>query len=280
MQGTSMACPAAAGAGALLLSKDPSMTPQDLYDTMENYARHDSYTGSVPNSTWGYGKLNADSSFSSIMVFVEAKVFLEGAYDALGDTMTWNLREAGQVPSTPPYTEDNTRSVTIPSGTVDWVLVQLRSTPGGAAVASKSALLRKDGRITADDGTTTRITIDAPAGSYYLVVKHRNHGAGMSSGFAALSTTGSTLYDFTANGMLYGTNPARQLKTGVWGLWSGDINQDGQITTMDYTAWYNSARLGDSGYKATDINLNVQVTTEDYTMWYNNARLGAASGVP
>jgi subtilisin family serine protease len=279
MQGTSMACPAAAGAAALLLDKDPSMTPQELYDSMKNFARHDSYTGAVPNSTWGFGKLNVDSVFSST-VFVEAKLFLEGPYYASGDTMKWELQKAGQVPSTPPYAEDNTRSISIPAGIVDWVLVQLRGTPGGAAVASKSALLRKDGRIVADNGSTTRITLDAPAGSYYVVVKQRNHLAAMSAGAVTLSTSGSTLYDFSAADMCFGTNPAKLLESGVWGLWSGDINQDKYITTMDYTTWYNSARAGDTGYKTADINLNVQVTTEDYTMWYNNARSGAASGVP
>ncbi len=70
------------------------------------------------------------------------------------------------------------------------------------------------------------------------------------------------------------------METGVWGMWAGDVNQDKNVTTTDYTSWYNSARLGESGYRATDINLDGVVTTSDYTMWYNNARLGAASKVP
>ncbi|MFQ5752064.1 MAG: hypothetical protein ACE5HI_08720 [bacterium] len=73
---------------------------------------------------------------------------------------------------------------------------------------------------------------------------------------------------------------AKELETNVWGMWSGDINQDGQTTTADFTQWFNSARAGDSGYKTTDVNLDVQVTTADFTKWFNNARAGAASGVP
>ncbi len=63
-------------------------------------------------------------------------------------------------------------------------------------------------------------------------------------------------------------------------MWAGDVNQDGNVTTTDYTSWYNSARLGDSGYRATDMDMDGVVRTSDYTMWYNNARLGAASTVP
>ena len=58
------------------------------------------------------------------------------------------------------------------------------------------------------------------------------------------------------------------------------VNRDGQVTTSDYTAWYNSARLGETGYLDTDMNMDGQVTTADYTLWYNNARIGAASQVP
>ena len=69
------------------------------------------------------------------------------------------------------------------------------------------------------------------------------------------------------------------LKTGSLAE-GGDIDQDKQVTTTDYTQWYNSARLGDSGYRVTDIDMDGQVTTSDYTVWYNNARLGASSQVP
>ena len=53
-----------------------------------------------------------------------------------------------------------------------------------------------------------------------------------------------------------------------------------KITATDYSSWYHSARLGESGYKVTGINMDGVVTTSDYTMWYNNARLGASSTVP
>jgi hypothetical protein len=58
MTGTSMACPIAAGAGALLLDKSPGATPQQIYDAIQNSASM-AGTGFVPNDTWGFGKLDA-----------------------------------------------------------------------------------------------------------------------------------------------------------------------------------------------------------------------------
>ena len=60
----------------------------------------------------------------------------------------------------------------------------------------------------------------------------------------------------------------------------GDINQDKEITTMDYEVWYNSVLQGESGYKTTDINMDGEVTTMDYELWYNNILVGASSEVP
>jgi subtilisin family serine protease len=280
MEGTSMACPVAAGAAALLLQKTPTLSPQDLYDALTGHAAADAYTGTCPNAAWGYGKLDVNAAYPP-QVFVEASVMLEGPYSAADEAMSTALRDAGLVPAVPPYTEDNGRSVTAPAGVVDWVLVQLRSAADGPAVASKSAFLRKDGLIVTDDGARTRVTLDAPAGDYYLVVKHRNHCAVMSADPIPFSISGSDLYYFTDDAAAArGSNPEKELASGVFGLWAGDVNRDGHVTTTDYAAWYNSARLGETGYRDTDVNLNRQVTTEDYTAWYNNARLGAASGVP
>lgn len=57
-QGTSMASPVVTGLAALLLCYNNSFTYSDVKDYLRNNAETDSYTGSVPNYTWGYGKAN------------------------------------------------------------------------------------------------------------------------------------------------------------------------------------------------------------------------------
>jgi subtilisin family serine protease len=58
MQGTSMATPLVAGSVALILQKFPGVSPLQIYDAIQNNAVVDALTGSVPNNTWGYGKLD------------------------------------------------------------------------------------------------------------------------------------------------------------------------------------------------------------------------------
>jgi subtilisin family serine protease len=213
-------------------------------------------------------------------ILVQAKIFLEGSYDVSKDSMNATLNDDGYIPVISPYA-DSREVLCIPSNIVDWVYIQLRETSDGSAIASKSAFIHQDGRIVSDNGITGQIVFNVSESNYYVVVSHREHLAVMSANTISLSGSTSTLYDFTTgSSQYYGTDGAVELETDVWGMWAGDINQDKQITTMDYTSWYNSAREGELGYKDTDINMDCQVTTMDYTIWYNNARTGASSGVP
>ncbi len=75
MQGTSMATPVCAGAAALLLQKDTLAYPSTIYTALANHTTTDSYTGSVPNSTWGYGKVNVQSAMTETLLPVELTTF-------------------------------------------------------------------------------------------------------------------------------------------------------------------------------------------------------------
>ncbi len=55
----SAAAPLSTGVIALMLEADPSLTPAEIKSILQQSARQDSFTGSVPNHTWGYGKLDA-----------------------------------------------------------------------------------------------------------------------------------------------------------------------------------------------------------------------------
>ena len=57
--GTSMASPVVAGIAALYLEKCSNATYQDFLDALHSTAFTDSYTGTVPNNGYGYGKAHA-----------------------------------------------------------------------------------------------------------------------------------------------------------------------------------------------------------------------------
>lgn len=55
----SAAAPLATGIIALMLEVRPTLTPSQIRSVLRNSCKVDSFTGSVPNNTWGYGKLDA-----------------------------------------------------------------------------------------------------------------------------------------------------------------------------------------------------------------------------
>ncbi len=59
MQGTSMSAPQVAGIIATWLEAVPTLTTEQIRETFKNTAIRDKYTGSEPNNTWGYGKIDA-----------------------------------------------------------------------------------------------------------------------------------------------------------------------------------------------------------------------------
>lgn len=73
-QGTSMAAPHVAGALAVLLQADPSLTPETAKDVLAQSARQDNFTihpytgepNSSPNNSWGYGKLDVQAALEAL----------------------------------------------------------------------------------------------------------------------------------------------------------------------------------------------------------------------
>jgi serine protease AprX len=63
MSGTSMACPMVAGSIALMVQKDPSLTPQKAKELLENTAKHGN---KFPNCNSGYGRVNVRSAIDNL----------------------------------------------------------------------------------------------------------------------------------------------------------------------------------------------------------------------
>jgi hypothetical protein len=149
---------------------------------------------------------------------------------------------------------------------VDDVTVELRDSITNALVVSTTARLKTD-------GTATATFVTAPSGSFYIAVKHRNS---LETWSATAQTVGATplTYDFTtAANKAYGNNMI-QLESGVYGFYSGDLNQDGFIESGDYPSLYNDSDAGLEGYYSTDLNGDGFVESGDYPILFNNSDSG------
>ncbi|MDX9751677.1 MAG: hypothetical protein RBT71_11395, partial [Flavobacteriales bacterium] len=174
-------------------------------------------------------------------VRVNARAILEGPYT--GPLMDDGLRTAGLIPATEPYTASGwpqvqgggetigagVLAVSGPNAIVDWVRMELRQsgTPG-TVVATRQALLQRDGDIVdAADGASA-VDFGAPPGNYHLVVRHRNHLGAMTAVPIALGSTAVAVDLASAATATYGSG-ARKAIGGVRALWAGDVSGNGQL---------------------------------------------------
>lgn len=294
--GTSFACPLTAGVIALLYSapcgglatlahNDPQAAAlavrQALFSGVDQ-------VGNLPGQTVTGGRINSNNSLQYIAAncatyspgaAVSPQVILEGPYDPVAGSMRDDLRAAGHIPFTEPYTglgfpnaaggggETTTAGVLAITGNlavVDWVHLELRSnTAPYGIVATRNGLLRRNGTIVKGDGTSG-IVFNVGAGTYRLAVRHRNHLGVMTAAGVSLSSTPVTIDLTDAGTATYGTE-ARKPAGSVQVLWAGNALRDGQLL---YVGGGNDrdpvlSRIGGSvptntvsGYWLEDVNMD------------------------
>jgi hypothetical protein len=156
-----------------------------------------------------------------ISVSIAAKVLLGGAFSATNNLMKDDLRLLNLIPTIEPYSTapynnsfvhfnagetigTNVLTTTGPNAIVDWVLVHLRNGTGNTIVATKAALVQRDGDVvSATDGVSPIEFLNIATGDYYIAVLHRNHLGVMTANKFSLSNSTTTI-DFTATtAMLY-----------------------------------------------------------------------------
>lgn len=146
---------------------------------------------------------------------------------------------------------------------VDTVTLELIDPTTFLIIATSNAMLQTNGNVSATFNS-------ALSGSYYLAIKHRNGIKTWSSLPIAVSAS-TPLYDFTnASSKAYGGNMV-EIETGVWGFYSGDINQDGNVDNSDYTLWETDSNAFAFGNYSTDLNGDGNVDNSDYTIWETNS---------
>jgi hypothetical protein len=223
---------------------------------------------------------------------VDLTVFLEGAYMA-SDSMNVTGLFHGATPLDQPFSDpgmngtilehDTTLSVsTWHTNYIDWILVSLRTDSSAASqVFQTPAILRKDGSVVDTSGTALTIH-GLSAGSYYVVVRARNHLPVMSASAVDFST-GSGTWDFsTGPGSAFSNDgPAMKVMSDSRTvLVSGDINMDGQITAADFNLWLLDTKAVVTGFVLTDLNLDGQVTAADFNLWLVSTKAVLSSQVP
>lgn len=228
---------------------------------------------------------------------VKAKVYLQGPYNTTSNTMNDDLRQIVSGPLFPldsPYDTmpdftvvNNYVAESITTGVrdnsdpnnaiVDWIWLELRAVDETTVVATRSALLQRDGDVVDMDGSSDVQFPDTYEGNYHLMVRHRNHLAAMTNATVFLNDN-SPLIDFSDPALVTdgttGTSARKLLETGpdIYGLWAGNVNQkDGN---SNWWILYNGSkndraeilvRVGTStplnvvnGYYHQDVNMNGQ----------------------
>ncbi len=300
------------------------VTPPSVTDNCGNTLTPSGPTGPVnsPNPltcggtvtyTWTYldcaGNSHAwDYVYTINCQSVSLKVYLEGSYDTVGDTMFTKLNTAhvlpGQnttlpfVPDTPsgqpysgaPWNYNGTTglvygdppfgTVPYPKDVVDWVLVTVRkdSIKPSNNIWRCAGWVHKDGEVTFPENCPFP-PID-PLFDYYIMVEHRNHLGVMTPGFPAtgadITCAGLVLrWDFTAMDS-YKPFPrvGEKFMDGIWAMFAANGDQSqapnspSAINSPDLTLWRTQQNT--LGYKLGDFNMNVSTNSADETIWKIN----------
>lgn len=205
---------------------------------------------------------------------------LEGPYDPATGLMDDALRELVDFPLADPFpalgyvhtgtgnagtVEPAVLAVTGSDAIVDWVLVELRdaNTPA-TVVASRSALLQRDGDVVDVDGVSP-LGFELPEDDHHVALRHRNHLGVMTAAPVAL-TVAPVSIDLSSVAT-HGTD-ARKNIAGAFpidALWAGDVSFDRSVV---YTGAGNDRDLilqaiGGTvatnivaGYRMADVNLD------------------------
>lgn len=253
------------------------------------------FTSSSRGSVLGGSNTGVSKIIEAPTYLLNIKMFIEGPFN--GTDMSTDLNTNSFLPLNQPFNQapwyySGTESVpAIPNpDIVDWVLLDLRKTTGNASTATKitrfdrkAVFLLKDGTLVDDDGISeprfniilsTTKGADKVHGVVYAPAHVEERTADSLS--QAKTTAGTFSYDFTSgpDQAFGGITAHKELAPGVWGLISGDGNQDAQVDNLDKNEiWL--AQLGNTGYFSGDFNRDGTVDQTDLDdFWKPNSGRG------
>jgi lysyl endopeptidase len=211
---------------------------------------------------WQYvGVDGAQANLDSIIIFndpppvktLNVTTFIEGLYDGSG-----TMRKAQDVdPVTWMYVDK------FGGDTADVVTIELVTTTGGLVFTQEAGI-----------STTGVITLDIASSysdSYYIYIRHRNSIAISSAN--PVSFAGSTItYNFSTAAIQAYSDNQQNLGSGVFGLFAGDVDQDGSVGAFDLILVDNASKIFLEGYIPEDVNGDAEVGAFDLIFVDNNSR--------
>ena len=237
---------------------------QDIGNSLDNYMDNEGWTGSKVYETAGGARLGTGSSIGSItspdLTLTENKVTINFKAKAFNNDTDCNFKIS---------CGNSSETVVVPSNTEESYTVVLDCNAGaGQKVKFETTTKGKRVIITSIhviDGERANafmsididgITIPGITANSYKVTN--------------LDPATTYLYDVKA---VYGSNISKWsnviVATTLGGVY-GDVNGDGQVTSVDITCLYNYLIDGDTTFLATsDVNGDGQVTSVDITCIYN-----------
>ncbi|MFK7978808.1 MAG: hypothetical protein AB8G86_02400, partial [Saprospiraceae bacterium] len=192
----------------------------------------------------GYGQ-----EIPCIGVGVQIKAMLQGAMlgSSESNLMRDDLRKKGLIPHKEPYSAMSTFSkygigdseeeldptllnITGNKAIVDWVFIELMDGLNqDKVVATRSALLQRDGQIVAANGHEILYFDNLPPGNYYVCLRHRNHLNVATKHPYFFNGNTIPFIDFTYSFLPTIGTDAFVAMDNKNAMWSGDLNQNEQV---------------------------------------------------
>jgi hypothetical protein len=182
--------------------------------------------------------------------------FLQGLYLGSG------------VMTSAPFNSDGTS----PTSIADTITVELRNASTQALAYSNTAAISTTG--------IANVTFagEVSGSSYYIVIKHRNSIATWSANPVLFSA--ATSYSFASSDAQAAGSNLANLGSGIYAIFSGDINQDGSVDFNDYPNLDVASSAGELGYNPNDLNGDAAVDFNDYPIIDLNSSSGVFSITP
>lgn len=208
--------------------------------------------------TFSYGQVEDYSiNFLPASTTLNLKLFIEGYYDTSTNLMTPVKANQG---------------VGISTTDVDDITVELHDATTFALVATTNSILKTDGSANCTFNSNY-------SGSYYIAVKHRSAVQTWSATPFLLSTLPPN-YDFTIiASKAYGSN-MKEVETGVWAFYNGDINQDEVVDNSDSSDLFVDIDNSAFGFLATDLNGDGTIDNSDTDNFFSNIENSIYSNHP